>query len=54
MRYLCLSLLVVVSLCGCAKDENGNGLNAWQTLQKWDSSMDDTEQRLAAKTYEGY
>lgn len=54
MRYLCLSLLVLVTLCGCATDDEGNKLNAWQTLKKWDDSMDSTEQRLAAKTYEGY
>jgi hypothetical protein len=54
MRYFCLSLLVLVTLCGCATDKEGNKLNAWQTLKSWDDSMGDTENRLAAKTYEGY
>jgi len=45
-------LLILTALCaGCATDPKGERLNAWQTMQKWDDSMGDTEARLQNKNY---
>lgn len=50
VKWILLSLAAVV-LAGCATDEHGNKLNAWQTMKKWEESMETTEDRLQNKTY---
>jgi len=45
-------LVILTALCaGCATDPEGKRLNAWQTMQKWDDSMSETEARLQNKNY---
>jgi hypothetical protein len=50
MRIL-LMLFTVALFVGCAKDENGRSLTFGQTLQKWEDSMQATEDRLQSKRY---
>jgi len=50
MRIL-LILFAVALFAGCAKDENGRSLTFGQTLQKWENSMQATEDRLQSKRY---
>lgn len=50
VRFFLLSLLAMV-LTGCATGPDGERLGPWQTLQKWDDSMNTTEQRLHEKNY---
>lgn len=50
VKWILLSVFAV--LCaGCATGENGEKLNAWDTMKKWEQSMDATEDRLQAKSY---
>lgn len=53
MRRLLLFLAIpfLFFLHGCATDESGRKLGPWQTLQRWDDSMNTTESRLANKSY---
>ncbi|MEI6338665.1 MAG: hypothetical protein WCQ57_08810 [Verrucomicrobiota bacterium] len=45
-------LLILTALCaGCATGPNGERLNAWKTMEKWDASMSETEARLQNKNY---
>lgn len=50
VKWILLSLLAVI-LTGCATDEKGNKLNAWQTMKSWEESMENTEDRLQSKSY---
>lgn len=50
MRIL-LTLFIVTLFAGCATGPDGRKLTFAQTLQKWEDSMNSTEQRLQDKRY---
>lgn len=45
------TLFTVALFAGCATGPDGRKLTFGQTLQKWEDSMNSTEQRLQNKRY---
>ena len=50
MRIL-LMLFTAALFAGCATGPDGRKMTFWQTLQKWEDSMNNTESRLQNKRY---